>query len=274
MDAKTPDFAVEAGAQMPVCNRVRIAKPWEQGGLRYGKVLELAVTYASERAALAALCPPGFRPADDPLVTFRMQQCNDIDWLAGRGYNLFAVDVAAVFDGERDQGVAGTLCVVIWENMTEPILTGREFSGVAKIYGEIHHPREENGIWRVGVSRFEQPIIELTVSNLSPRPEAAQRELEAAQRTGNYMQYKYVPGLEDEAPDVAYATVYPSTGACVELSNGAGGAVVHATTFERNPTQHELINRLAALPLTEARSSAMARWEPAILLDRCPRRLL
>ena len=259
---------------MPVRNRVRIAKPLEQGGLRYGKVLELAVTFATERAAVAALCPPGFRPADDPLVTFRMQQCDDIDWLAGRGYNLLAVDVAAVFEGERDAGVAGTLCIVIWENMTEPILTGREFSGVAKIYGEIPDPRQESEVWRVGVSRFGQPIVELSVSNLSPRPEAGQRELEAARLEGNYMQYKYLPGIEDEDPDVAYGAVYPSTGTCVELHGGEGGVVVHRATFEQNPTQHELINRLADLPLLEAHAAALSRWAPAILLDRCPRRLL
>jgi hypothetical protein len=36
----------------------------------------------------------------------------------------------------------------------------------------------------------------------------------------------------------------------------------------------ELMNRLAALPLIEARGAALSRWEPAIPLDRCPRRLL
>ena len=274
MDAKVRVNPVEAGAQMPVRNRVRVAKPWEQGGLRYGKVRELSASFTTEPEAVAALCPPGFRPADEAVVTFRMQQCDDIDWLAGRGYNLLAVDVAAVFDGERDRGVAGALCIVIWENMTEPILTGREFSGVAKIYGEIPDPREEDGVWRAGVSRFGRPIVELSVSALRPRPEAAQRELEAARREGNYMQYKYVPGIEDEGADVAYAAVYPSTGSCVELCGGEGGAVVHRASFEQNPTQFELINRLADMPLLEARAAALARWEPAILLDRCPRRLL
>jgi len=274
MVAKVRVNPVEAGALMPVRNRVRIARPWEQGGLRFGKVREISATFSTERAAVAALCPPGFRPADDPLVTFRMQQCADVDWLAGRGYNLLAVDVAASFDGERDHDVAGSLCIVIWENMTEPILTGREFSGVAKIYGEIPDPREEGGVWRVGVSRFGRPIIELSVSNLSRRPKTAQRELEAARREGNYMQYKYFPGIEDETPDVAYAAVYPSSGACVEFQSGEGAAVVHDATFEQNPTQFELVNRLAALPMLEARAAAMTRWEPAMLLDRRPRRLL
>jgi acetoacetate decarboxylase len=265
--------AIAGGTLMPVSGRVRQARPWEQGGLRYGRVKTLSVSFASDPGALAALCPPGFRPGDNPQVTVSVQVAEDIDWLAGRGYNIVAVDVAAVFDGERDRDVQGTLCLVMWENMTEPILSGREFSGVPKIYGEIPGIVEDAETARAGVARFGHPIVEFSASGLTPLAAAERSELEHLRREGFYMNYKYIPRLEDDGPDVAYATVYPSSGTCVEAARGQGEVHFHRASFEQNPTQHEIINQIAALPIGEVRSATRATWQPVMLLDRAPRRL-
>ena len=45
----------------------------------------------------------------------------------------------AVFNGERDRAEGGLL-TVLWENLCDPILTGREQLGFSKIYCELPEP--------------------------------------------------------------------------------------------------------------------------------------
>jgi hypothetical protein len=207
------------------------------------------------------------------MVSVSLAMCEDVDWLAGRPYNLVGVNVSTVFDGEVDRNVPGGLCIIMWENMTEPILGGREHSGVPKVFGDIPDLTNEEGARRGSVSHFGHPILDLSLSDLTPLSEGARADLERARRDGNWMNYKYIPNLENNGPDVAYVAIYPSSGTCTAAWEGLGDVRFHPSSFEQNPTQHELINLLAALPVLEVRSANLAVWEPLMLLDRLPRRL-
>ena len=46
------------------------------------------------------------------------------------------MSAAVVFNGEQEQ-LEGTFTLVIWENLTDPILIGREVQGIPKIYADI-----------------------------------------------------------------------------------------------------------------------------------------
>ena len=61
---------------------------------------------------------------EEPLITVFYARNRDIDWLAGNGYNMISVSAAVVFNSDRGP-VAGTYTLVIWENLTDPILAGR-----------------------------------------------------------------------------------------------------------------------------------------------------
>ena len=68
----------------------------------------------------------------------------EIEWLAGRGYNTLGVSFPVVFEGEVDRAT-GSLLTVLWENLTDPILTGREELGFSKIYCALPDPLTFNG---------------------------------------------------------------------------------------------------------------------------------
>ena len=57
----------------------------------------------------------------------------EIEWLAGRGYNTLGVSFPVEFSGNKDKA-RGNFLLVLWENLTDPILTGREELGFSKIY--------------------------------------------------------------------------------------------------------------------------------------------
>ena len=48
----------------------------------------------------------------------------EIDWLAGRGYNVLGVEFPVVYNGKNERDT-GPLLKVLWENNTEPKQTGR-----------------------------------------------------------------------------------------------------------------------------------------------------
>src|SRR4051794_11667650 len=73
-----------------------------------------AVSFLTDRQALEAHMPPGFSVGADPIVTVTATYMTEIDWLAGRGYNVLGVSWPAVFRGERDQ-VSGSFLSVLWE---------------------------------------------------------------------------------------------------------------------------------------------------------------
>ena len=70
----------------------------------YRDVTSMTVAFVTEREALAAYLPAPYRVADIPVVTITYACNRQVDWLAGHGYNLVAVNAAAVFEGEDETG--------------------------------------------------------------------------------------------------------------------------------------------------------------------------
>jgi len=105
----------------------------------YGDVTTLAILYVSYKDALAALLPEPLQPPDEPVVTIYCQVCRQVDFMAGRGYNIVGVNLSAVFAGKKDRSV-WNFAAVLWENDIIPIITGRELLGAPKLYADIPDP--------------------------------------------------------------------------------------------------------------------------------------
>ena len=255
---------------MPTVSIFRNPRPWEQGGMRYGRVTAMTVTFRTQADLAAKLLPAPFH-FDEPLVSVSIVQCEDVDWLAGLPYNLIGVEVSAVFDGERDRNVQGTFCVVMWENMTEPILGGRDHSGVPKVYASIPNLMRHGDACRGSASHLGHPILESSSTGLSPLSNDQCRQLEDAKRRSNWMNLKYFPNVHNDGADVCYACTYPSSGTCVAAWEGHGHIRFFPSSFELNPTQFVLINLFAELPILEVTQTRLVKWEPMMALDRKPR---
>ena len=92
--------------------------------------LSVAANFLTDPAALERHLPEGFTLAGEPVVTIEFHHMTDIDWLAGRGYTMIWVSWPAAFTGRQDRAT-GRFLAVIWENLADPIITGRD---------EIGHP--------------------------------------------------------------------------------------------------------------------------------------
>ena len=165
----------------------------------------------------------------------------------------------------------GTFCIVMWENMTEPILGGRDHSGVPKVYASIPNLMRHRDTCRGSASHFGHPILESSIKGLSPLSIDECRGLEDAKRQSNLMNLKYFPNVQNDGADVCYACTYPSSGTCTRAWEGQGNIRFFPSSFERNPTQYVLVNMLTELPILEVTQTRLVNWEPMMALDRKPR---
>ena len=179
----------------------------------------------------------------------------NIGWLAGRGYSMLGVSWPATYQGKQDIA-KGMYLSVLWENMTEPILSGREDVGYSKIYAELPAPMTVGDETRCQASWDGFRFFEMKFTDIKPltdeeKAEDAARSVESQ----GLLHYKYMQrtGVWTEADD-AYPALGPKAQPGVKvLSAHSAKATMkfHATTWEDMPTQFQVVNGLASLPVHE-----------------------
>jgi hypothetical protein len=258
-------------------------------GTWYHDVTGLSVTFRTHREAVAVLLPDRFEvgagPDAEPLVTVSWASNRGVDWLAGGGYHLVGVNVAATYRGEVDT-VAGGYCVILWEDATEPILTGREQTGIPKVYADITDLEPRDGGF--GVRAVVAPptpgrrvapltgdtaldghlVVELEVEGLVPVAEAETRAMEERSRAGSWMGYKYIPRIAGGGADLEYATVFPTEQVYDRVEAGIGRVRFFPSTFERNPTHWQVVNLLCQLEPLEVRSAFLTHGKTRLFAGR------
>ena len=221
-----------------------------------------SLSFLSNADQLDALLPPGFALEGEPVVTVTASYMTEIEWLAGRGYNTLGVSFPVRFNGEQDR-LRGDLLLVLWENLADPILTGREELGFSKIYCELPAPRHPRGEHHITASWLGFKFFDLHISGL--RQQSAD-EIQAMTRdhsSAGTMHYKYVPrtGEWGEA-DVAYAVLTPAETPNRRILGrhvGGGSLQFHRARWEDMPTQYNIVNGLANLEIQEYRGASLTK---------------
>ena len=186
----------------------------------------------------------------------------EIEWLAGRGYNTLGVSFPARFDGEVDR-VSGQFLTVLWENLTDPILTGREELGFAKIYCELPAPTVFRGQHHLSASWLGFKFLDLHVEELQEQSRQEIVDLMSAPGGAGTLHYKYVPRTGDwGTADAEYAVLTPSATPnrrVLERRIGAGTVEFHHARWEDMPTQYNIVNAFADLEIQEYRGASLTK---------------
>jgi hypothetical protein len=233
------------------------------------RITRHAIRFLSDAAALAALLPEGLTPWGEPIVTVEFTTLRDLPWLAGRGYNSLGVRIPGKFSGKRDT-VTGQFLTVLWENLTDPILTGREQLGYPKIYAELSEPRVHRGTHQFRGSWLGFAFLDMTMTCAEELPEERRAEYMARSQYGDgTLLHKYIPrtGEPWTEADASYFTFTPvaSTPNRVkaakppQITLGTGTVAFHRARWQDLPTQAHIVNALSDLPIREWRGAAIAR---------------
>ncbi len=226
------------------------------------RATSIAVSFLAQAAQLEAFLPPGFALDGSPIVTVSATYMTEIEWLAGRGYNTLGLSFPVRFDGEVDH-VRGSLLTVLWENLTDPIITGREELGFSKIYCELPAPTVLRGEYHVTASWLGFKFLDLRISDLQQQSDAEIQDAQNSQSGDGILHYKYMPRTgEWGASDVAYAVMTPAATPnrrVLERHVGSGNLQFHLARWEDMPTQYNIVNAFASLEILDYLGASLTK---------------
>jgi hypothetical protein len=229
------------------------------------KSTSITVSFLTNREQLEELIPEGFEVGAQPVVSVSAGYMTEIEWLAGRGYNTLGVSFPAVFNGEEDHAT-GSFLTVLWENLTDPILTGREELGFSKIYCELPEPTVYQGETHCIASWLGFKFMDMKLRNMAQVPQEAlpgpATRPDDGKLTGT-LHYKYMPRTgEWGTADVAYAVLTPSYSpnrVVKEMWHGEGTVEFHKARWEDLPTQYNIVNAIRDLEIKEYRGASIVK---------------
>ena len=235
-----------------------------------------SVSFLTRAEQLDTLLPAGFRLAGEPVVTITVSCLTEIEWLAGRGYNTLGVSFPAEYAGRRDRA-RGPFLAVLWENLADPILTGREQLGFSKIYCGIPPPVVLKGETRCTAEWLGFTFMDMYLTDMETVPAAIVRKAAegkapvekdedgAAGRhhtalTGT-LHYRYIPRTgEWGRADAEYAVLTPSAAPNRKVMaqwNGKGRVRFHRAAWQDLPTQYHIVNAFEELEQVAFRGASI-----------------
>ncbi len=236
------------------------------------KVTSRSVNFLTNREQLDALIPDGMGLdlGEEPIVTVYATYMTEIEWLAGRGYNVLGVSFPVIFNGKQDRAV-GSFLTVLWENLTDPILTGREQLGFSKIYCELPEPTVLDGETHCIASWLGFKFMDMHLHNMKPVEMNNPSDPSAEQNADNQdsdvltgiLHYKYMPRTgEWGVADANYIVMTPEAtpnSKVQESWEGEGTVQFHKARWEDLPTQYSIVNAFHELEIKEYRGATITK---------------
>jgi acetoacetate decarboxylase len=240
---------------------------WDGKVAHYEENTSITVLYVTERKAVSALLPPGFVATDPPLISVSFVMCRGVNFMAGGGYNLVAVNVSANFEGKRDR-LSGNFALALWENSFAPIMVGREVLGAPKLMADIPDAWMRDGKRGYCVSENGSVLLEGEISGLEKLSDESLQALAAQAAAGTWMGWKYIPSCDLRGADVSTATALPTKATFHEAWMGRGELRFHDVTWEKAPLSFRIVTKLKNLPVVEYQGAVLARLTQDLLIHQ------
>lgn len=241
---------------------------WDQKSLPrhvYATVESLMLQYETDPDAIPPLLPEPFRPGKSPTVSVLFNDNNGVDFMAGGGYRLAAISVSAQFDGEMGH-LDGDYVLVMPEDSTLPILSGRELLGMPKIFADISSIRiMSEGHLRCEACLWGHLLFGIDITPPLKEQNVLIRKVASAQSSkAPSFGYKYIASL-DGPPDADYPTIMWNDVSMEQLSLGKGGEFYVGNPSELDVGDFKpLIDALRSLPVRKVTQTA--HWRGSLVL--------
>lgn len=220
----------------------------------------ISLSYLSDPTQLEKLLPSCFQLGAEPLVTITCKHMTNIQWLAGRGYAVLGVSFPAIFRGDRDH-VEGSFLSILWENMCDPIITGREELGFSKLYCELPDPEISDTSASCTASWDGFQFLKLSLSDLQEATPSTPPAPPSAGAQRGILHYKYMPRTgEWGTADIAYPVLTPESGSHTRVTRSLRGTPSVEWTrgrWEDLPTLCNIVDHLAELEILDFRSGSL-----------------
>ncbi len=242
------------------------------------------IQFKTSATLLRTLFPnPSYRFNKPDTVTrasFSVQTLKNMAWLGGGSYDLLGFYIHDVqYTTRSGETLHGSYCPVMFENLTDPILSGREELGYPKLYSDISiTPRNDGDAsdvearigwrgaewatfrWRGLRDQAQQQPSSAVVSQNGAHQEDDDGKDNNSHEEGMFV-HKCIPASDGaergkHRADVEYDVFIPASKTGVTRTKRVRKAE-HADFkfedlgFQRLPTLHHIVSRLAEIPVFE-----------------------
>jgi hypothetical protein len=224
-----------------------------------------AMRFRTSRTYLQSLLPPGFSfvsPATVCQATLSCKTLNGMAWLGGKGYSLVMLELHGIVYVKRNgERVFGSFVPVVFENLADPVITGRDELGMPKLYSDmLFHTAagdmEVTLAWggttfgKISFHGLSDAVVDNVVNEAAPKgPPGPPPPPEIGQFV-----WRYVPSVGNLGkPDAEYPVLLPKPN--VDAQSAAKTHKFDQANFEFNagdwkslPTLHNITRVLSEIP--------------------------
>ncbi len=231
----------------------------------YDDITQIFITYETDPEMLAQHVPEKFKILR-PEVEFVYQRSCGVQWMGGADYNFVALSVPVNYTCSSES-LEGGYALILWENKTDPIIGGRETSGLPKLYADIPNHRQlgERVYSNASCDGFDFLRFEFQKTKKMTAEQLAAFNQENGR--SNTFGWRYVPNIGRPGAALSYPTLYPAEFSYAEAWLGEGRIFWESLAYEQNPLQFAIINALGRLPIKVYRGCTMVRGSAIARLD-------
>ncbi|KAH8905161.1 FAD/NAD(P)-binding domain-containing protein [Coniochaeta sp. PMI_546] len=285
--AKKPDmywrmpiaFGPFPGPRMDAYGRRRLA----DGPTR--RFTTTSIKFKTSRTFLETILPTSqfsFASADTvATASFSVTRLDKMAWLGGQGYTHLGLYVHGVQYTKKDGStITGTYLPILFESLTDPIVSGREELGMPKLFCDIEmHNRSRS--CHIAASWRGATFANLSLSDLAEDDPATEHGTIGGEADYGILVYRYIPAVgEPGKADAEYACVVPheeeakvqkATVEKVWRARPEKASVdIKGLDWDALPTLHHVTDVLAQIPVYEVLAAKVVegRGVPDVMAAR------
>ncbi|KAI1616482.1 hypothetical protein EDD37DRAFT_618243 [Exophiala viscosa] len=227
-----------------------------------------SIKFKTSRTVLQNLFPPGNKkyrfksPGTVAYCSFSQTHLDQMEWLGGSGYKHIGLYIHGV-EYVKDNGdvISGTYMPILFESLTDPIVSGREELGMPKLYSSIDVYRHGSESYRINTGWQGSMWGNFVLEGLKPVSDvgAISGNLSGEADDG-ILVYRYMPKVgrtnkgqsaEEHAVFVPFKEDMPQPQSKRVWQASKASFKIDAMDWNALPTLHHVIARLQEIPVYE-----------------------
>ena len=235
-----------------------------------------SIKFKTSRTVLQNLFPPGRKgwrfssPDTVAYASFSQTTLDKMEWLGGSGYKHIGLYVHGV-EYVKDDGsvIKGTYLPILFESLTDPIVSGREELGMPKLYTSVDVYRRSSS-YRVRTGWEGALWGNFLLDDLAEVDPSTTTGSLSGEADAGILCYKYLPKTGRANKNIA-AEEYPIFDAFSKLvptprpqrmwTTNKASIQIDALDWQQLPTLHHIISRLAEVPVFEVVGAKVVEGE-------------
>jgi len=225
-----------------------------------------SIRFKTSRTVLQNLFPrdqPGWSfksPGTVAYASFSTTTLNKMEWLGGSGYKHLGLYIHGVqYKKNNGDVISGSYMPILFESLTDPIVSGREELGMPKLYSSIETYRRSKS-YRITAGWEGANWGHFNLEGLTEVDPASETGSLSGENDDGILVHRYIPTVgrenrgkaaESFAVFVPFAEEQPKQATEKVFKAGKASISIDALDWESLPTLHHVILRLQEVPVFE-----------------------